>query len=131
MGTNINSDTTTNNVRIQVFPEFVQEHSDTDNNLFYFKYKIIITNNSDVPLTLISRHWEIINSEGDTEVVDGPGVIGKTPYLDPGEDFEYESYCPLDTSWGTMEGSYCMQDDEGNTFEVEIGRFYLCIPVTA
>jgi ApaG protein len=88
MGTNINSDTTTNGIRVQVFPEFVQEHSDTDNNLFYFKYKIIITNNSDTPVTLISRHWEIINSEGDTEVVDGPGVIGKTPYLEPGEEFE-------------------------------------------
>ena len=48
----------------------------------------------------------------------------------PGDEFEYESYCPLDTSWGTMEGTYQMQDDEGDTFDVEIGRFYLCLPVT-
>ena len=130
MTTNINSDTTTNGIRAQVFPEYVQEHSDTDNNLYYFKYRIIITNNSDKAVTLVSRHWEIINSEGDTEVVDGPGVIGKTPYLEPGDDFEYESYCPLATSWGTMEGSYSMQDDDGDSFDIEIGRFYLCIPVT-
>ena len=130
MTTNINSDTTTNGIRVQVFPEYVQEHSDTDNNLYYFKYRIIITNNSDKAVTLVSRHWEIINSEGDTEVVDGPGVIGKTPYLEPGDDFEYESYCPLDTSWGTMEGSYSMQYDDGDSFDIEIGRFYLSIPVT-
>ena len=130
MSTNVNSDTTTRGIRVEVYPEFVPEHSDTDNNSFYFKYRIVITNNSDIGVTLVSRHWEIINSEGDSEVVDGAGVVGKTPYLEPGDDYEYESYCPLDTSWGTMEGTYQMQDDNGDSFDVEIGRFYLTVPVT-
>jgi len=58
----------------------------------------------------------------------GPGVVGQQPDLLPGETFEYSSYCPLDTPWGTMEGVYTMQDEDGKQFPVRIGRFYLVSP---
>ena len=131
MSNNVNSDVTTRGIRVEVFPEYVPEHSDPDKNSFFFKYRIVITNNGDKPVRLLKRHWIIINADGDTEEVEGPGVVGYNPYLKHGEKFEYESFCPLDTSWGTMEGSYLMQDDDGEEFDAEIGRFYLCVPVPA
>jgi ApaG protein len=57
--------------------------------------------------------------------VNGPGVVGQFPTLEAGQRFEYPSFCPLETSWGTMEGSYRMERDDGTAFEVLIGRFYL------
>ena len=54
----------------------------------------------------------------------GDGVVGEQPEIGPGESHEYESYCPLGTAWGTMEGRYLMEGDEGR-FEIEIGRFFL------
>ena len=50
---------------------------------------------------------------------------GKQPVLAPGESFQYTSYCPLRTSWGTMEGSYNFTCAEGTSFEVPVGRFFL------
>jgi ApaG protein len=52
-------------------------------------------------------------------------VVGKQPILAPGESFEYRSYCPLRTAWGTMEGSYAFADPAGEGFEASVGRFFL------
>jgi ApaG protein len=69
----------------------------------------------------------IINGNGDREDVQGPGVVGKFPSLAPGEYFEYMSFCPLDTEWGTMEGTYRMQREDGTQFDAVIGRFFLAV----
>lgn len=122
---NLTSDTITEGIRIQVFPEYISEQSEPDNEQYLFGYKIIISNEGDSWAKLLSRKWNIINSEGDVEEVEGPGVIGYSPVLAPGETFEYSSFCPLDTHWGTMEGSYIMKRRDGSTFEAKIGRFYL------
>ncbi|MEC9372690.1 MAG: ApaG domain, partial [Planctomycetota bacterium] len=53
------------------------------------------------------------------------GVIGKQPLIGPGERFEYQSFCPLPTDWGTMEGTYLMESDDGERFEIDVNRFYL------
>ena len=74
---------------------------------------------------LLTRHWIIIDAEGNQEEVRGPGVVGQTPTLAPGEGFKYTSYCPLPTPWGTMEGSYRMQRPSGEVFDAKIARFYL------
>jgi ApaG protein len=121
----ISSDTTTEGIRIQVFPDYMPEHSSPEQNRFTFSYKVIITNESEAKVKLLSRHWVIINSDGDPEKVDGPGVVGYTPDLEPGESFEYGSQTPLNTGWGTMEGSYTMMRENGQKFEAKIGRFYL------
>lgn len=121
----IGSDTVTEGVRVQVFPEYIPEQSSPETNRFSFTYKVIITNESEAKVKLLSRHWLIINAEGDQERVDGPGVVGYTPELEPGESFEYSSHCPINTNWGTMEGSYTMIRDNGQKFEATIERFYL------
>lgn len=122
---NTGSDTTTNNIRIQVFPEYLQDQSNPDQRQFFFSYRVLITNNSTHSVRLLSRQWIIINAEGDRQDVEGPGVVGYLPDLAPGESFEYTSSCPIDTNWGTMEGSYTFMEEDGNKFKADIGRFYL------
>ena len=121
----IGSDTTTEMVRVQVFPEYIPEQSSPEVNRFSFSYKVIITNIGKSKVKLLSRHWLIINADGDQEKVDGPGVVGYTPELEPGESFEYSSHCPINTNWGTMEGSFTMLRDGEERFEANIERFYL------
>ncbi len=125
MPTAVSSDTVTRDIRVRVFPKYRPEHSDPSANRYIFSYQVVITNEGFETVQLMTRHWIIINSEGDRDDVKGPGVVGNTPVLEPGDSFEYTSYCPLDTEFGTMEGSYQMIDNGGDKFDVEIGRFYL------
>lgn len=119
------SEKITHGIRVGAAAFFLPEESDADERQFLFGYNIVIVNTSDVPAQLLSRHWVIIDAHGHREEVRGPGVVGQTPRLMPGQAFKYQSYCPLKTDWGTMEGSYTFQRDDGERFEVEIGRFYL------
>ena len=92
---------------------------------FVFGYRITIRNEGDSTVQLLSRHWHIIDADGEQHEVRGEGVIGHTPVLEPGQEFEYTSFCPLETEWGTMEGEYQMMRDDGWMFEAKIGRFIL------
>jgi ApaG protein len=123
-----NSEAVTEGIRVEVYPEFIPEQSVPAENKYVFAYKVVITNESRRKAKLVSRRWVIINADGDREDVEGPGVVGYTPELEPGESFEYTSFCPLNTSWGTMEGSFSMIDESGEEFDVQIARFYLFDP---
>lgn len=112
-------------VRIRAYPVYIPGHSRPEENRYFFSYTIEITNERQSPVRLQSRHWIIINADGEREEVRGPGVVGKTPIIQPGESFVYTSFCPLNTSWGTMEGNFTMKDHEGNLFEAPIARFIL------
>lgn len=125
MENNTGSDTITEGIRIQVSPEYVPEQSNPELNRFVYSYRIVITNDGERWAKLLARQWIIINAEGDREDVEGPGVVGFTPELYPGESFEYSSSCPLDTNWGTMEGSFKMMREDGEKFDAKVGRFYL------
>ncbi|MCC7159221.1 MAG: Co2+/Mg2+ efflux protein ApaG [Ignavibacteria bacterium] len=121
----VSSNTVTEGIRIQVFPDYIPEQSSPDLDRFTFSYKVIISNEGTEKAKLLSRHWIIINAEGDMNKTEGPGVVGYTPEIEPGESFEYSSFSPLNTSWGTMEGAYTMMRPNGEKFEAKIGRFYL------
>ena len=123
-----NSETTTEGIRVEVYPEFIPEQSIPSESKYVFAYKVVITNEGDTRAKLLSRRWIIINSDGDREDVEGPGVVGYTPELEPGESFEYTSFCPLNTNWGTMEGAFRMVRDSGEQFDAAIARFYLFDP---
>ncbi len=128
MQNNPNSETITQGIKIEVFPEFIPEQSSPEENKYTFAYQIIITNDGDRWAKLVSRHWIIIDADGNREDVEGPGVVGYTPELSPGESFEYTSFCTINTNWGTMEGSYKMLREDDSSFEAEIKRFYLVYP---
>jgi ApaG protein len=114
---------------IRVEPTAVYSPGDSDpavpNHVFH--YTILISNTSDAPAQLLSRHWIIIDANGLREEVKGPGVVGQTPRLEPGQSFRYQSFCQLKTTWGTMEGTYQFKRDDGETFDAAIPRFYLKI----
>lgn len=119
------SDTTTAGIRIQAAAQFLQPESDPKNGHFVFRYKITMTNAGAAAATLLSRHWVIVDGDGKREELRGRGVVGEYPKLAPGESYSYTSLCPLATQWGTMEGGYTFERDDGSRFQVHIGRFFL------
>jgi ApaG protein len=121
------SDTITEGIRVRAAATFLRDQSNPSNNKYIFAYKVSIRNEGARRARLLSRRWLIINGNGDREEVSGPGVVGKTPSLAPRDEFEYTSFCPLDTEWGTMEGTYQMQREDGTIFDAMIGRFYLAM----
>ena len=81
-------------------------------------------------MQLLSRHWIITDASGRVEEVEGPGVVGEKPVLNPGQSFEYTSFCPLKTPFGTMEGTYQMVTRGGSSFDVSTPRFELAPPMS-
>jgi len=114
----------TEGIKIEVTPIFVGVEKFVQNR-FLFEYTIVISNVGDKWAKLLERHWVIIDSEGISSEVRGEGVVGYFPELNPGESFKYKSFCPINTKWGTMEGSFQMIRNNGELFDVEVGRFYL------
>lgn len=125
----IASDETTQQVRVQVRSEFLPEPSNAGQNLWVYAYEVTIENQGERTVQLLRRLWEITNATGEIQEVEGPGVIGQTPILAQGESFVYRSGCPLDTPFGTMQGSYTMRYvDDDERFDVKVGAFALCQP---
>ncbi len=123
------SEATTRGVKVQVEASYVPERSDPLGSRWFFAYRIRIANVGDEVVQLISRHWIITDAHGNVEEVKGPGVVGEQPVLEPGESFDYTSFCPLTTPFGTMRGSYQMTTESGEKFDAEIAQFTLSEPM--
>ena len=119
------SDTCTEGIRVQAAAQYLPRESDPDQAHYVYVYRIVISNEGTKRAKLLTRHWVILDSHGDREDVKGAGVIGQCPDLEPGESFAYVSGCPLPTEWGTMEGTYTMEREDGDRFLAEVGRFFL------
>ena len=122
------SETTTQGTRVQVTTRFLEEKSNPQAKKFIFSYTVTITNTGKIAVQLISRRWVIKDADGDIETVEGPGVVGEKPVLQPGQSFEYTSFCPLETPFGSMEGHYNMVAADGSRFKAMIDPFGLAIP---
>jgi len=120
----------TEGIRVRVTPQFVEEDSAPDESRYFWAYTVEISNEGSDTVQLRSRHWRITDGNGRTEEVRGPGVVGKTPVLKPGETFRYTSGCPLGTPSGIMVGAYQMTRSSGELFNVEIPAFSLDSPHT-
>ena len=131
-GSKVLSETTseqvTEGIRVAVRARYSAEHSAPAQHRWFFLYTIRISNESERPCKLISRHWIIRDATGRSEEVRGPGVVGEQPQLQPGDSFEYTSGCPLSTPFGSMEGIYEMQGSGGASFDAHIARFELREP---
>jgi ApaG protein len=119
---------TTRGVRVLVTPRYDAERSDPEAGRWFWTYEVRIENHGGEPVRLLSRHWVITDGQNRTEEVRGPGVVGETPRLAPGEGFDYASGCPLPTASGSMHGAYEMVTDAGDTFEARIPAFSLHLP---
>ncbi len=118
----------TRGIRIRVEPQYLEDQSAPEESRYFWAYTIVIANEGERSVQLRSRHWRITDANGRTEEVRGPGVVGKTPVLAPGESFTYTSGCPLTTPSGIMVGSYRMTDDNGRPFDVAVPAFSLDSP---
>ena len=116
---------TTENITVTVRPVYLDGQSDAIAKKFVFLYFVRIENHSRGAVRLLRRHWYIHDANGEVKEVEGDGVVGKQPTLRPGESHEYNSYSILETFEGYMEGSYLLQREEGETFDVKIPRFTL------
>jgi ApaG protein len=87
-----------------------------------------IENIGEATVQLINRYWRITDANGQIQEVRGSGVVGEQPVLDPGESFEYTSGTPLGTPSGIMVGTYEMETQNGERFDVEIPAFSLDSP---
>jgi ApaG protein len=122
------SEAVTDGLRISVESRYSAEHSRPSANQWFFLYTIRISNEGAETCQLVSRHWIIRDATGRVEEVRGQGVVGEQPVLEPGDSFEYTSGCPLQTPFGSMEGSYQMVTEGGAHFDAEIARFELREP---
>ena len=122
------SEATTRGVRVQVQSTYVPERSSPRESHYFFAYRVRVSNVGEETVQLVSRHWLISDGEGQVEHVQGPGVVGEQPVLEPGESFEYTSFCPLHTPIGSMHGSYQMLTAGGARFDAEIAPFSLAVP---
>ena len=115
-------------IRIHVATDYIDDQSEPDADRYVFAYTITISNNGEVPATLMSRHWIITDANGKIQEVNGDGVVGEQPYLQPGERFRYSSGAVLETPVGAMQGMYRMETDTGSSFDAPIEPFTLAVP---
>lgn len=119
----------TSGIKITVNTEYREDHSNPHNYLYLFSYHVTIENLNDFSVQLLRRHWKITDSNSDYREVKGDGVIGQQPVIEPGQSYEYESACNLNTDTGKMHGHYTFQKVlDGMLFEVEIPEFYMVAP---
>ena len=89
-----------------------------------FSYLIKIENFSEQIVQLKRRHWYILDGDSNREV-EGEGVIGEQPILHPGQSFEYQSWSPIVSEYGSMSGQYTFTTMSNELFDVEIPHFLL------
>lgn len=128
MASDTTSTATTRGIRVDVRSQHLPQQSSPISQRYVFAYTIRITNESDQPVKLVSRHWVVTHGDGHVEEVRGPGVVGEQPLLRPGAGFEYTSGCVLRTPRGTMHGTYQMVLEDDSTFDAAIASFVLEAP---
>jgi ApaG protein len=122
----------THDIRVSVLARFEAGQSDPTEGRYLFSYRITIANRGQRAAQLLRRHWHITDSLAPVREVEGPGVVGVVPVLEPGEQFTYTSYCDLRSGMGRMRGSYRMLHlDDGSEFDVAIPAFDLHFPYAA
>ena len=118
----------TRSIQISVEPFYVDDQSSPANSRFVFGYHVKIDNQGEEAVQLMSRYWRITDALGRTVEVEGPGVVGEQPLIEPGDLFEYTSRAPLATPSGVMIGRYQMITASGEAFDADIPAFSLDAP---
>lgn len=119
----------TEGITISVETFYQPDYSNPMAGEFMFAYRITIENNNSYPIKLLRRHWHILDSNGTRREVEGEGVVGVQPLLDPGESYQYVSGSNLRTEIGKMFGNYLMENQlSKKLFEVKIPEFQMVAP---
>ncbi|MFT4204326.1 MAG: Co2+/Mg2+ efflux protein ApaG [Chitinophagaceae bacterium] len=119
-----------NGIRVSVETSYQEAQSNPLAHQFVFAYRIKIENHNDFPIKLLSRLWYIFDSNSERRDVEGEGVVGLQPVINPGSSFEYVSGCPLTTEMGRMVGFYWLENQKDmSRFEVQVPSFELIAPL--
>lgn len=121
----------THGVTVRVSVSYLAEQSEPARGRWFWAYHIRLENGGDQPVQLLTRHWIITDGRGARHTVEGEGVVGEQPTIQPGESFDYVSGCPLSTPTGHMQGSYRMVGADGEAFDAAIPKFALNAPAVA
>jgi len=121
-------ESTTRDIKVVVNPQYLAEQSKPQDSYYVWAYTVVIENVGDETVRLRARFWQITDAVGRVQEVRGEGVVGEQPVILPGERFEYTSGAPLATPSGFMSGSYQMETQDGQPFDVEIPAFSLDRP---
>lgn len=116
------------NVEINVVTAYLPDQSEPDAHRFVFSYQISITNRNTDSVQLLSRKWRITDGNEHVQEVEGEGVVGEKPVIEPGQTYEYTSGTVLATEVGSMQGSYQMTAADNTSFETPIPAFTLAQP---
>ena len=119
---------TTRAITVTVKPYFLDEQSSPSDSHFVWAYHVRIENQGPETVQLRNRYWRITDSLGRVQEVRGAGVVGEQPVLKPGESFEYTSGTPLPTPSGIMIGTYQMENETGERFDIAVPPFSLDSP---
>ncbi len=119
---------TTRAILVTVRPQYLPDQSDPAKAQYVWAYQVRIENKGDFTVQARSLPWTITAGLGRLQEVKGPGVVGKTPMLRPGDVFEYTSGTPLSTPSGIMSGTYQMVSEQGEKFDIEVPAFSLDLP---
>jgi ApaG protein len=122
---------TTRDITVRVAVSFLPEQSEPERGRWFWAYHIRIENGGHEPVQLLTRRWLITDGRGAQHKVEGEGVVGEQPVVQPGKSYDYVSGCPLATATGSMQGSYHMVGARGETFDIAIPRFPLIAPAVA
>ena len=116
-------------VTISVETFYQPDYSNILNKEFMFAYRITLENNNSFPVKLLRRHWYIFDSDGTHREVEGEGVIGNQPQINPGDKYQYISGCNLRSEFGRMHGTYFMENVlNKKTFYINIPAFEMVVP---
>jgi len=119
---------TTRSLTVTVEPSYLEEQSSPADGQYVWAYRVRIENHGVHTVQLLRRHWRITDALGRLKEVKGPGVVGEQPVLRPGDAYEYTSGTPLTTPSGIMSGSYQMESESGEHFDIVIPAFSLDSP---
>ena len=122
---------TTSDITVRVAVSFLPEQSEPARGRWFWAYHVRIENEGRGAVQLVSREWTISDGRGGRHDVQGEGVVGEQPVIEPGTAFDYVSGCPLGTPTGFMEGRYHLIAADGRGFAVAIPRFPLVAPAVA
>lgn len=118
----------TGDVIVRVEPEYLAEQSSPSDGRFIWAYTVEIDNQSADDLRVTGRYWHIADSRGQVQEVRGQGVVGEKPVVRAGEQFRYTSGAPLSAPSGMMSGSYRVEPETGEPYDVDIPVFVLDSP---
>ena len=118
----------TRSISVTVEPYYLEEQSTPELSHYVWAYKVVIHNKGKEIVQVKSRYWRITDSNGKIQEIEGDGVVGEQPHITPGEEFQYTSGAMIETSLGTMKGTYQMIDDDEKYFDAQVPEFILSVP---